>query len=143
MIYKNSNCSCDSNFCENLERKIHYLLKTMDKLTTGKSNFEDVLASQNCVFGKDDLGFYPQSKGNGISKPFSLVPEKQPTKRSIQSVFTCFYYIKKGHSVRFCKFRKSLVPKGIFKWIPRCFDGSKDKSNTKVLKFFKGSNLVI
>jgi len=40
LIYKS--CSCDSKFCENcenLERKIHYLLKTMDKLTTGKSNF--------------------------------------------------------------------------------------------------------
>jgi len=38
LIYKNSTCSCDSKFyenCENLERKIHYLLKTMDKLTTG------------------------------------------------------------------------------------------------------------
>jgi len=78
-IYKNSTCSCDSKFCENcenLERKIHYLLITLDKLTTGKSNFEDVLASQNCVFGNAGLGFYPQSKGNGISKPFSSVPEK-------------------------------------------------------------------
>jgi len=48
----------------------------MDKLTTGKSNFEDVLASQNCVFGKFGLDFYPQSKGNGVSKPFSSVPKK-------------------------------------------------------------------
>jgi len=39
-------------------------LKTLDKLTNGKSNFEDVLASQNCVFGKVGLGFYPQSKEN-------------------------------------------------------------------------------
>jgi len=146
LIYKNSTCSCDSKFCENyenLERKIHYLLKTMDKLKTGKSNFEDALASQNCVFGKAGLGFNPQSKGNGISKPFSFVPEKQSVKRSIQPVVTCFYCMKRGHSVRFCKFRKSLVPKGIFKWIPRCFDGSKDKSKTKGPKFFKGSNLVI
>lgn len=115
----------------------------MDKLTIGKSNFEDVLASQNCVFGKSGSGFYPQSKGNGISKPFSSVPEKQSVKRSIQPVVTNFNCMKKGHSVRFCKFRKSFVPKGIFKWIPRCFDGSKDKSNTKGSKFFKGSSLVI
>ena len=119
LIYKNSACMCKSNFCENLERKIHYLLKTVDKLTTGKSNFENVLASQNCVFGKAGLGFYPQSKENGISKPFSSVPENQPIKRTKQPVVTCFYCMKKGHSVRFCKFRKSLVPKGIFKWIPR------------------------
>ena len=131
MIYKNSSCSCETKVCENcenLERKIHYLLKTLDKLTTGKSNFKDVLASQNCVFGKAGLGFYPQSKGNGISKPFSTVPGKQSVKRSIQPVVTCFYCMKKGHSVRFCRFRKYFVPKGIFKWIPRCFDGSKDKS---------------
>jgi len=35
LIYKNSTCSCDSKFCENcenLERKIHYLLKTFDKI---------------------------------------------------------------------------------------------------------------
>jgi len=52
-------------------------LKTLDKFTTGKSNFEDVFASQNCVFGKAGLGFYPQSKENGISKPFSTTPEKK------------------------------------------------------------------
>jgi len=69
LIYKNSYCSCESKVCENcenLERKIHYLLKTLDKLTNEKSNFKDVLASQNCVFGKVGLGFYPQNKGNGI-----------------------------------------------------------------------------
>jgi len=51
--------------------------------------------------------------------------------------------MKKGHSVRYCRFRKSLVPKGIFKWIPRRIDGSKDRSNTKGHIFFKGSNFVI
>jgi len=79
MIYKNSSYSCESNVCancENLERKIHYLLKTLDILTTKKSNFEDVLASQKCVYGKAGLGFYPQNKGNNISKSFSYVLEK-------------------------------------------------------------------
>jgi len=55
LVYKNSSCSCESKVCENcenLERKIHYLLKTLDKLTTGKSNFEDVLASQNVFLEK-------------------------------------------------------------------------------------------
>jgi len=115
----------------------------LDKITTGKSNFEDVLASKKCVFGKASLGFYPQSKENKISKPFSFVTEKQSVKRSIQPVVTCFYCMKKGHSVRYYRFQKYLVPKRIFKWILICFDGSKDKSNTKGLKFFKGSNLVI
>jgi len=41
MIYKNSNCKCDSSFCENcesLEKKVHYLLKTVDKFSKGQSN---------------------------------------------------------------------------------------------------------
>jgi len=62
LIYKNSACMCDLNFyenCENLEKKIHCLLKTVDRLTTEKSNFENVLATQNFVFGKAGLGFYP------------------------------------------------------------------------------------
>ena len=113
-VYKNSSCCCKTKACENcelLEKKIHYLLKTLDKLTTRKSNFEDLLASQNCVFGKAGLGFYPQSKENKISKPFSNVSEKQSVKKSFQLVVTFFYCMKKVHSVR-C--HKSLVPKGTF-----------------------------
>jgi len=78
LIYNNSSCMCDSSFCENcesLEKKIHYLVKTVDRLSTRKSNFESVLASQNCVLGKPSLGFYPQSKKNGISKLFRLCPK--------------------------------------------------------------------
>jgi len=145
LVYKSSSCNCETKACENcelLEKKIHYLLKTLDKLTTGKSNFEDVLASQNCVFGKTGLCFYPQSKENKISKPLSNVPEKQSVKKSFQSVVTCFYCMKKGHSVKYCRFRKFFVPKDIFKWIPTCIVGSKDKSNTEGPKFNKG-NLVI
>ena len=146
LVYKNSSCSCETKVCENcelLEKKIHYLLKTLDKLTTGKSNFEDVLASQKYVFGKANLGFYPQSKKNKISKPFSHVSQKQSVTKTFQPVVTGFYCMKKGHSVRYYRFHKSLVPKGIFKWIPICIVGSKDKSNTEGPKFFKGSNLVI
>jgi len=56
---KNSSCKCDTLICENcenLEKKVHYLVSTMDKLSKGKSNFENVLASQNYVFGRDGLG---------------------------------------------------------------------------------------
>jgi len=79
LLYKNSSCLCHSKACENcetLENKVHYLIKTVDKLSKGKSNFETVLASQKCIFGKFGLGFNPQSKKSGISKPFSIVPEK-------------------------------------------------------------------
>ena len=126
-----------------LKRRFAIFLKTLDKLTTGKSNFEDVLASRKCVFGKAGLGFYPQSKEKRIAKPFSNFPEKQSVKKSFQPVVTCFYCMKKGHSVRYCRFRKSLVPKGIYKWILRCIVNTNDKSNTEGPKFFKGSNLKI
>jgi len=75
MIYQNSFCKCvDSSFCENcesLQKKVHYLLKTMDKFSKGQSNLEKVLASQKCVFGKAGLGFNPNSKNKSVSKPFS------------------------------------------------------------------------
>jgi len=48
LIYKNCTCMCDSKFCENYEnlgRKIQYLLKIVDKLTTRKLYFENFLAS--------------------------------------------------------------------------------------------------
>jgi len=142
LIYKNSSCSCEKMSCENcelLENKICYLLKTLDKLTTRKSNFEDVLASHKCVFGKAGWGFYPQSKEKKIEKPFSNFPEKQSVKKLFQPVVTCFYCMKRGHSVRHYMFRKSLVPKGIYKWFPRCIDYTKNKSNTEgPSQIFKG-----
>ena len=63
--FKNSSCKCDTLICENcenLEKKVHYLVNTVGKLSIGKSNFENVLASQSCVFGKTGLGFNPQNK---------------------------------------------------------------------------------
>jgi len=74
MIYKNSFWKYDSSFCENcesLEKKVHYLLKTLNKFSKGQSNLETVLASQKCVFGKIGLGFNPNSKKKSVSKPFS------------------------------------------------------------------------
>jgi len=79
MIHKNSSCKCDSSFCENcesLEKKVHYLLKTVDKFFKGQSNLESVLDSQKCVFGKAGLGFNPNSKNKFVSKPFSSFFEK-------------------------------------------------------------------
>jgi len=145
MLYKNSSCKCDSIVCENcesLEKKVHYLVKTVDKLSKGKSNFETFLASQKCVFGKSGLGFNPQSKESGISKPFSKVPEKQPIEKSKQLVVTCFYCMKRGHSIRFCKIRKYFVPKGIMRWIPKDSEVTNDKCKSKGPTFVRRPNLV-
>jgi len=73
MIYQNSSCKCESSSCKScasLQKKVLYLVKTADKISKGKSNFENVLASQNCVFEKSGLGFNPQSKNSGCLKPF-------------------------------------------------------------------------
>ena len=99
MIYKNSSCKCDSILCENcesLEKKVHYVLKIMDKFSKGQSNLETVFASQKCVFGKAGLGFNPNSKNKSVSKPFSSFFEKQPFVLSKQPVEICHYCIKKG-----------------------------------------------
>jgi len=66
---KNSSHMCDSlvcENCENLEKKAHYLVSTVDKLSKGKSNFENVLTSQNCVFGRAGLKYvrFLEMKGN-------------------------------------------------------------------------------
>jgi len=93
MLYKNSSCNCDSLVCENcesLEKKLHYLVKNVDRLSKGKYNFETILASQNCFFGKVGLGFNPQSKKNEFSKSFSKLPEKQPIEKLKQPDVTCF-----------------------------------------------------
>jgi len=81
IVYKSSSCKCDTLICENCEnceKKVHYLVKTMDKLSKGQSNFDNVLASQNCAFRKAGLGFNPQNKQDRFSKSFSKLPEKQP-----------------------------------------------------------------
>jgi len=127
IVYKNSSCKCDTLICENLEKKVHYFVKTVDKLSKGQSNFENVLASQNCVFGKAELGFNPQNKQDKFSKSFSKLPEKQSIDMSKQLVVTCFYCMKRDHSVRFCKIRKYAVPRGFMKWIPKCCEGSSDE----------------
>jgi len=115
---KNCSCKCDTLICENcenLEKKVHYLVSTVDKLSKGESNFENVLASQNCVFGRVGLGFNPQNKQDKFSKNFSKHPVKQPIVKSKQPVVTCFYCMKKDHSVRFCKIRKYYIPRGFMK----------------------------
>jgi len=74
-------------------------------------------------FGKAGLGFNPQNKQDKFSKSFSKLLEKQLIDLLKQPVVTCFYCMKRGHSVRFCKIRKYVVPRGFMKWIPKCCKG--------------------
>ena len=113
--------------CESLQEKVLYLMKTIDVISKGKSNFENVLASQTCVFGKSGLGFNPQSKQSGCTK---------------QPVVCCFYCMKKGHFVRFYRIRKFFVPKGILKWVPKEPSDSWKHINTYGPKFTRGPDLA-
>ena len=145
MIYKNSYCNCDSSFCENCEsfqKKVHYLVKTVDKFSKGQSNFKTVLASQKCVFGIAGLGFNPHSKKRSVSKPFSSFFEEQPIELSKQPVVSCFYCMKKGHSVRFYRVKKFSVPRGVLKWVPNNSKVHNDQINAHGPKFTRGPNLV-
>ena len=111
MLYQNSSCKCESSSCKNcdsLQKKVLYLVKTVDTISKCKSNLKNVLASQWCVFGKSGN---PKSKNSGCLKPFSTITKNQPIKRLKQPVVCCFYCMRKGHSVRFCKIRNFFVPK--------------------------------
>jgi len=70
----------------------------MDKLTKGKSNFESMLASQSCVFGKSGLGFYPQNKNSESSKLFLTFAKNQSIKKSKQPIVSYFYYSTNSES---------------------------------------------
>jgi len=110
----------------------------VDKLSKGQSNFENVLASQNCIFGKAGLGLNPQNKQDRFLKSFSKMPEKQPIGPLKQPIVTCFYCMKKGHFVRFCKIRKYVVPKGLMKWIPKGNKGLIDECKPNGTTFIMG-----
>jgi len=78
-----------------------YLVKIVDKLTKGKSNFEIVLASQSCVFGKSGLGFYPQNKNKESSKLFLTFTDNRLFPASI---------VRKAILLDFAKLGKILFP---------------------------------
>ena len=113
----------------------------MDKLSKGKSNFENVLASQSCVFGKAGLAFNPQNQQDKFSKKISRKQVKQPIVKSKQPVVTCFYCMGKGHSVRFCKIRKFFISRGYMKWIPKECEVLNEKRKSIGPTFVKGPNL--
>ena len=73
LLYNNSSCLCDSKAfenCETLENKVHYLIKTVYKLSKGKSNFETVLPSQKCVFEKSGWGLIHKTRKVGFQSLF-------------------------------------------------------------------------
>ena len=120
-------------------------MKTVDKISKGQSNFETVLASLHCAFDKEGLSFNSHSKQIYVSKPFSSFCEKQPIEKLKQPIVSCFYCMKNGHSVRFCRVRKFFVPKDVLKWVPKNSKVPNDQNipvNAQRPKFLRGPNLV-
>jgi len=117
-------------------------VKTIDIISKWRSNFENVLASKQCVFGKAGLGFNPQRKNFSFSESFSNLTKNQSIKSTKQPVICCFYCMKNGHSVRFCKIRKLYVPKGILKWVPKILKVPKVATNIIGPKLIRGPNLA-
>jgi len=120
MIYKASS-SFDSSQpinCENCEallNKVNYLLTIASKLSMGVANLNAILGSQNCVFGKAGISY--QTGFQGKHKKYTNL-----FKTNVQQIsppLTCFYCMRKDHSVRNCRARKFDVPNGLVKWVPK------------------------
>jgi len=114
MIYKASS-SLDSSHpvncenCEALQNKVNYLITTTSRLSMGTTNLNAILGSQNCVFEKASIGYQTgfQRKQKKYSSFFKTDAQQ------FSSPLTCFYCMRKGHSVKNCKIRKFDVSKGL------------------------------
>ena len=120
IIYKDSSdfdfskpINCEN--CDVLQKKINYLITTASKLSMGTANLNAILGSQNCVFEKVGIGY--QCGFQGKQKKFSSF--FQANEQQFSPFMTCFYCMRKGHSVGNCKVRKFDVPKGLVRWVPK------------------------
>jgi len=95
-----------------------------------------------CVIGKVGLGFNPNNKKRSVSKPFLSFFEEQSIDLLKQPLISCFYYMKRGHFIRFCKAKRFFVPKDILKWAPKDSNVPKVPTNIIGPKFIKGPNLA-
>jgi len=94
---------------------VKYLLKTCAKFTRGKENLEAVIGSQNCVFGKAELGYNSilEKKAEKFSSFFSK------NELNAMSFISRNYCMKKGHVLKNCYAKKYNIPRGFMKWIPK------------------------
>jgi len=118
IIYKassslNSSQPINSENCEALQKKVNYLVTTASKLLMGTSNVNAILGFQNCVFEKAGIGYQIGFQGKEKKyNSFFKTDEQQ-----FSSPMTCFYCMRKGHSMRNCRVRKFYVPKGLVRWV--------------------------
>jgi len=120
MIYKASSnldssqpINCEN--CEALQNKVNYLITTASRLSMGTTNLNAILGSQNYVFEKVGIGYQTgfQRKQKKHSSFFKIDAQQ------VSPPLTCFYCMRKGHSVKNCKIRKFDVLKGLVRWVPK------------------------
>jgi len=129
MIYKASS-SLDSSQpvnCENfeaLQNKVNYLITIASRHSMGTANLNAILGSENCVFEKVGIGYQTGFQRKQKYSSFFKIDAQQ-----FSPPLTCFYCMRKGHSMKNCKIRKFDVPKRLVRWVP------KSTSNTAGPKF--------
>ena len=52
-------------------------------------------------------------------KKYNYEIKDPPSKSNLPKTLTCLYCCKRGHTISKCRFRRFLVPQGIFKWLPK------------------------
>jgi len=103
----NSSKLVDCENCAVLQNKVNYLISNASKLSMGITNLNVLLESQNFIFEKAGIGYQTSPKGK--QKLFNNF-FKGSGSQSSQSI-TCFYCMRKGHSVRNCRIRKKMCLK--------------------------------
>jgi hypothetical protein len=99
------NFGCDTCYIwqsevRNLKAKLNKALEPKITFAIDKSNFRTSMVN-------------PYQK-------YKYVIKDEDSKSNQNEKFSCLYCCKKGHSIAKCRFRRFLVPKGIYQWMPKC-----------------------
>jgi len=99
------NFGCDTCYIwqsevRNLKAKLNKALEPKITFAIDKSNFRSSMVN-------------PYQK-------YKYVIKDEDSKSNPNVNFSCLYCCKKGHSIAKCRFRRFLVPKGIYQWMPKC-----------------------
>ena len=99
------NFGCDT--CYIWQGEVRNLKAKLDKALEPKITF----AIDKSNFRKSMVNPYQKYK---------YVIKDEDSKSNPNANFSCLYCCKKGHSIAKCRFRRFLVPKGIYQWMPKC-----------------------
>jgi len=114
--------------CEVLQNKVNYLITTASRLSMGTTNLNVILGSQNCVSEKAGIRY--QSNFQRKQKKYNSF--FKPNDEQFSNPMTCFYCMRKDHSVKNCKIRKFDVPKGLVRWVPKSITNTSGPKFNKV-----------